>query len=51
MDTAIIILSILAAIILLGCIFMVIVVKYIDGIYKELENLRHLDDEETDNEE
>ena len=51
METAIIILSILAGIILLGCIFMVIVVKYIDGIYKELENLRHLDDEETDDEE
>ncbi len=51
METVIIILSILAGIILLGCIFMVIVVKYIDGIYKELENLKHLDDKETDDEE
>lgn len=48
MNTAILILSILAAIILLGCIFMAIVVININRIYDELENLRHLDEDDDE---
>lgn len=48
MDTVIIILSVLAAIILLGCIFMAAVVIYINRVYNDLENLRHLEDDDDE---
>lgn len=48
MTTALIILSILAGIILLGCIFIAIVVSYIDKMHKELEDLTDLEKEDED---
>lgn len=49
MTTTLIVLGILAGIILLGCIFIVIVVSYIDKMHKELEDLQDLEkDDDND---